>query len=1063
MAELDRSEKRLRRAPDYGGMLARRMLLTDMSLPKKHEPRSVKRVLAELPPADDTLDVDRHNLALLSNADLWETLRRSSVERRTRHVCLRGWRPIKSATGSNSPDRLLRSLSLSVGSTLETADLSESLITDAMLEVFTARLEKLRQLNLSGCGLLTNMGVRCATTSCGGSLTSLDLSRCPRITGEAIAWIVGSIGFTGGCPYLESLNLAWSQGLDDRGLEQLRTGGCSRLRFLSLQGCTKVTDVGLGALSRGCRELAVLNLEALALVKDAGVLMLAANCPKLVSLNLARVGAGKLTDRSVHALAAGCPCLQSLSFAGQHLLTEAGLCVLASKCPGLTALNITGCLEVTVDGVRALAEGLGHLSGGAVVPARAYFGLAPVVDAVSVRVEAAQMGVEGRAAATIQRTWREQRRAQRAAEDLVAADQNEAAYLIQGAHSRHKKRAAARVAARERAWSEGALMIQKCYRGHRVRLEAAELRKHRALQRANAHRAVPLQALFRSHFVRRQDTVVASALVELRRSRMEELREAAAVRSGAAIRAAVARRRCQALGELRRQQWRDRAIAARALQRAARAYIARAVMRRIRLEAEMERDLEAQAATRIQTFWRGCLGKHNGALARKELERMQRARHRSALRLQACFRGFQGREEAESRRVTLWRAGAAAVRIQAAFRRSRVLPWRRVRASAVALYVLQRQEMEYQDGLTGVELQDRHRIEAARHDSCSEDEEEEERREAAGLPPSDDARIHAAWEEVTDNATGRSYWWNGVLEQAAERRPHARELALLGARVRVYWPLEGQGFEGRVARFNRRRGKHRIDYKDGDHEWMALDEEEDRVVMEREGAWVQLRSFVDPDELEGRRREAAFASRRRQAQQYIDEDVQRWDRVWDDGAQLMRWLDRKSGSTFYARPDADSWTLDMDDMAEVCFVNSITGEVVYGDDPRLDDPEAEAKQLRREEIFADMRYASYFCSELSERFAQVQEGGQGGRPWRMLLQEAAEGKQATRLAAVLSAARGAFHKREFETNAELANAAELVRYTNSLRDWSHAELAAMEAQQSQARAGVLRAVADTST
>ncbi|CAM9124594.1 unnamed protein product, partial [Hapterophycus canaliculatus] len=45
------------------------------------------------------------------------------------------------------------------------------------------------------------------------------------------------------------------------------------------------------------------------------------------------------------------------------------------------------------------------------------------------------------------------------------------------------------------------------------------------------------------------------------------------------------------------------------------------------------------------SFWRGCIGKHTGAQVKSQIARVKRARHRTAIKLQAAFRGHRGRGE----------------------------------------------------------------------------------------------------------------------------------------------------------------------------------------------------------------------------------------------------------------------------------------------------------------------------------------------------------------------------------------------------------------------------------
>ena len=88
----------------------------------------------------------------------------------------------------------LRSMSLAIGTELESVDLSDSPLSDQMLEVFAARLFSLQSLKLSGCHAVGNIGIRTVSDVCFETLTALEVSRCPRIDSETLGWVAGTLG-----------------------------------------------------------------------------------------------------------------------------------------------------------------------------------------------------------------------------------------------------------------------------------------------------------------------------------------------------------------------------------------------------------------------------------------------------------------------------------------------------------------------------------------------------------------------------------------------------------------------------------------------------------------------------------------------------------------------------------------------------------------------------------------------------------------------------------------------------------------------------------------------------
>jgi hypothetical protein len=55
----------------------------------------------------------------------------------------------------------------------------------------------------------------------------------------------------------------------------------------------------------------------------------------------------------------------------------------------------------------------------------------------------------------------------------------------------------------------------------------------------------------------------------------------------------------------------------------------------------------------------------------------------------------------------------------------------------------------------------------------------------------------------------------------------------------VYWVAQQVWYEGSIVRYNRRKQRHRVNYDDGDHEWMHIEEERNRVQLQQsDGSWV---------------------------------------------------------------------------------------------------------------------------------------------------------------------------------------------------------------------------------
>ncbi|CAM9275298.1 unnamed protein product, partial [Discosporangium mesarthrocarpum] len=961
----DRESRRLERGPEWGALLAHRMMVTEGKSPKQSESANVRVALAELPPGVQEVSVSSHRLENLSQLEMWELMRKCH---QFRSLDLSGWARISV--------HMLRSISLSAGASIHTVNLSRTKITDEMMEVFTSRLFSLRTINLASCNQLSNLGVRALATSCRATLTSVDLSDCPRLNSEAVAYIGGTIGFGSSCDLLQSLSLAQCKGMSDHALRALAQG-CKNLRFLSLSGCDQVTTKGVKVLARGCPRLAVLNLYQCMKVQEGSLMAISRHCPSLVSLNVANIG--RVTDRSLAELGRGCTSLQALNIASAKEVSEQGLCALAQSCPGLQILNLTGCMEVSLGGLQALICGIGeHL----VEEAKTFFGFLPRQDVVHQRIEDSQRGIENRAARAIQECWAAhwKRKANRIRR--LAALQHAAAFTLQMSFFHFHKKRAWWAARRLRKENKAAIEIQRVYRAHRVRKNVRTIRMEKQALLAKGSRAVPIQAIFRGFIARRDNRFVETAIGRLLEDREEELQNAAAVCIGALVRASLAHKMCHAWGELQRQRKRDMQIASKRIQCAIRAFLARIWLKKLRMEAEVRTEIRRRAAVTIQAFWRGAQGKHNGRMVKKEIERIKRARHRTAIKIQAVYRGHCGRATWKILHRQWKQESRAARTIQKVFRGSRVMSWPDMRMNKVALHIFMRQELEFQKRVDSAKSRYQNLVDDANRDSCSEDE--------------DDDDIDNKWEEIWDEDAQQSTWYNSALKEFSDTRPFTFEKGLVGLKVQIYWPVEGRAFVGGIVRFHRKKGKHRVEYDNGDREWLNLEEEQDRVMLWVNQAWVLYKNYLDPAVAKGRAHKAMLSRKRRAHQHLFDRESRH--HLHDEKNSKVRWYDPKTGEMHYAMEGAELWTMDQDEVGDIIFVHRDTQEVVY-DDPRFEEGHAKERSNAKAKCLEDMRFAQYFCSELVEKYQKYLSSELSAKSERLLLDNLSSGESALKLGA----------------------------------------------------------------
>ncbi|THU50310.1 hypothetical protein C4D60_Mb06t18860 [Musa balbisiana] len=135
---------------------------------------------------------------------------------------------------------------------------------------------------------------------------------------------------------------------------------CHDLRDLDLSKGLKLSDRSLYALAHGCPHLTKLNISGCEAFSDYALVYLSSCCKNLKNLNLCGCSAAA-SDRALQAISFNCPKLQYLNLGWCEDISDEGVTNLAVGCPDLRALDLCGCVRITDKSVIALANGCPHL------------------------------------------------------------------------------------------------------------------------------------------------------------------------------------------------------------------------------------------------------------------------------------------------------------------------------------------------------------------------------------------------------------------------------------------------------------------------------------------------------------------------------------------------------------------------------------------------------------------------------------------------------------------------------------------------------------------------------
>lgn len=264
-------------------------------------------------------------------------------------------------------------------------------ITDRGVEILAKKKGVfLRALSVAGCREVSDDGVEFLTKYCTG-LRCLDLRGCPRVRDRSV-YALGAL------KGLEEIALDGCAEVSDGAVRHMFTN-VTRLKSLSIKGCTNITEEGLRFMNEmpvpwgtrkhnNCAQLEAFHVGYNNYISDEFIMSLPVICPHLHILEvvecplvggddaMGKVGGllelvdvtleslPRVSDQGVRQLFCDLPrrSLENLSLAGCMKVTDVSLKLIAKNARGLRQLRLDRSVSVTDRGLNYLTKGLTRLT-----------------------------------------------------------------------------------------------------------------------------------------------------------------------------------------------------------------------------------------------------------------------------------------------------------------------------------------------------------------------------------------------------------------------------------------------------------------------------------------------------------------------------------------------------------------------------------------------------------------------------------------------------------------------------------------------------------------------------
>uniref|UniRef100_A0A8C1LWC8 F-box/LRR-repeat protein 14 n=1 Tax=Cyprinus carpio TaxID=7962 RepID=A0A8C1LWC8_CYPCA len=224
-------------------------------------------------------------------------------------------------------------------------------ITNTGLLLIAWGLHRLKSLNLRSCRHVSDVGIghlagmtRSAAEGC-LSLEYLTLQDCQKLTDLSLKHI--SKGLT----KLKVLNLSFCGGISDAGMIHL--SHMTSLWSLNLRSCDNISDTGIMHLAMGTLRLSGLDVSFCDKIGDQSLAYIAQGLYQLKSLSLCSC---HISDDGINRMVRQMHELRTLNIGQCVRITDKGLELIADHLTQLTGIDLYGCTKITKRGLERITQ-----------------------------------------------------------------------------------------------------------------------------------------------------------------------------------------------------------------------------------------------------------------------------------------------------------------------------------------------------------------------------------------------------------------------------------------------------------------------------------------------------------------------------------------------------------------------------------------------------------------------------------------------------------------------------------------------------------------------------------
>jgi hypothetical protein len=572
------------------------------------------------------------------------------------------------------------------------------------------------------------------------------------------------------------------------------------------------------------------------------------------------------------------------------------------------------------------------------------------------------------------------------------------------------------------------ILVQRIFRGYLGRRAATHAKEMKTILQQLTPHCIRLQKIFRGKRSRRQNNYIHEVIRDLYDHRSREAEGALLVRLQSYGRYYLAQKKYYAWKEMILRQRVDTHHAAIMIQNLIRCGLSKKILTKLVIQKQHVDDMNTRAAIRIQVFYRACKGKYNSKLTRQELVMIQKKRKIAIDLIIRIVRGYYGRQKANHRRIEQVLKYCAARNIQRIYRGRRVINWKDMRLNIIASFILDRQYIERIDRTKNARKRYQEYLKEIQKDSASDDDDDDDEdglclvmningihttNKSSNINSQtlwiknyypDDGRSGGggAGGGKASTGLGNHYWIHAETGEISYDEPPdylAIPKSLIGIRIKVLWCVQNEWYEGQVTKYHLRKRRYRVDYDDGDHEWIDIEQEKDRVQVMvsyddeqnhiTSSSWVMFALWKPPLlEHEYWKKDQKLMKEKLKEEAY--RDARQWrvittDLTNDDEWNQQMMIDQgggggggksKSGIMFLSShsgmirtgtSDALDWVIQDDGYGFPCFFNLQSGEIVF-EDPRFEPDLSSDLENQRNYVMQELRYAVYFCRDALDRY-----------------------------------------------------------------------------------------------